>query len=434
MNQTKASFKKYVIPSMISSVVLGTFSIIDGLFIGNKIGDIGLAAINYAYPITALIQSIGFGLGVAGSILMSIAIGKKEDEKRYVGTTYALFLLSFIILMPLLLLTGSNLLILFGASGETHSEALIYLKFIVYATIPQVLSQGLMPIIRNYGHNKLVMIGLILGFVTNLILDYVFIYPLNMGLMGAAIATNLAQVVTTLFCLIILLQKKYRVRPIFDKKIMFNILKLSLSPFGLSFATNIVIIIINKACSIYQGDYAVAAYTAIAYVTYVVQKLIQGVGDGVQPLLSYSKGKGNRKKITTYLKYSLIWSLVIGLISTAVVIILREQLGHIFGISDEAIYYFKDAAIFFSISFIAQAIMRIAMSYFYSQNKEKYSLIIVYGEPVLILIFSLILPLRLSVKGIWLTIPVSYILLAIISVILMIIENKKEKAILEKEN
>ena len=207
MNQTKASFKKYVIPSMISSVVLGTFSIIDGLFIGNKIGDIGLAAINYAYPITALIQSIGFGLGVAGSILMSIAIGKKEDEKRYVGTTYALFLLSFIILMPLLLLTGSNLLTLFGASGETHSEALIYLKFIVYATIPQVLSQGLMPIIRNYGHNKLVMIGLILGFVTNLILDYVFIYPLNMGLMGAAIATNLAQVVTTLFCLIILLQK-----------------------------------------------------------------------------------------------------------------------------------------------------------------------------------------------------------------------------------
>lgn len=421
------NFRRYVIPSMISSIILGTFSIIDGIFIGNKIGDIGLAAINYAYPITAFIQSIGFGIGIAGAIMMSIASGKKEDDKKYISNTYLSFLISIIILMPLFFILAPSILTLFGATNETHKEALTYINCIIFATIPQVLAQGLVPLARNKGYNKTVMVAVISGLVVNLILDWVFIYPLNMSLYGAALATNLAQVTTVLIILPLLFNKSFKIKFQFDLKIVLRIFRYSFSPFGVSFATNIVLIIINKACSIYASDQAVAAYTATAYITFIVQRLIQGVGDGVQPLMSISKGEGNRKHIIYYLKKSLILALILALISTIISISLRNVLGIAFGISNEANTIFKTAIIIFATSYLFQAITRIAMSYYYSQENELYSMIIVYGEPLFVFIVCLIFPKIFGMNGIWLSIPIAHFILSIISVVLIFIENNNEK-------
>jgi putative MATE family efflux protein len=427
MENVAKKFRQFIIPSMISSVVLGTFSIIDGIFIGNRIGDIGLAAINYAYPVTAFIQSIGFGLGTAGAIMMSIALGKGEDEKKYISNSYIAFFISILIMIPLFLLLNPTLLSLFGANGDTKEEALTYLNTIVYSTIFHVLAQGLVPIVRNKGYNKIVMCAIIAGLVVNLFLDWLFIYPLNLSLFGAALATNIAQVTTTIICVIALFLKPFRIKFNFDFKICMRILRYSFSPFGVSFATNIVLILINKACSIYANDKAVAAYTATAYITFIVQRLIQGVGDGVQPLLSYAKGENNNNSLRYYLKKSLIMGIVISIISTIVSIVLNKYLGKIFGLSNDALFYFKDAIIIFAISFIGQAITRISMSYFYSQENDLYSLIIVYGEPLLVLSTCFWLPNIFGIKGIWLSIPITHYILSIISLILIIKDKKKNK-------
>ncbi len=419
----KERFFKFVFPSMISSFILGTFTIIDGLFIGQKVGDSGLAAINYAYPVTAFIQSVGFGVGISGSILISIAQGKKEDDKKYIFNTYVALFISIIIMMPLFFIIETPLLRSFGASNDTLKLAKEYYHSIIWATSVQVLSQGLIPIIRNHSKNKTVMIGLILGFVSNLILDYIFIYPLNMGLYGAAIATNTSQAITTLFCVIVLCQKEFRTKFIFDFKLILKIFLGLISPFGVSYSSNIVLIIINKASSQY-GDALVAAYTATSYVTYIVQKLIQGVGDGVQPLLSYSYGNKNKKDIKAFVKLSLIVTISISLISMAVTISLRNQISKGYGLSSQAQIYYSKLIIFFSISFIFQAFMRLFMSYFYSIKKDIYSMIIVYGEPLIDLIIVLILPNFINEYGIYITMPLSNFILMIISFVLFI---KSEK-------
>lgn len=420
---TKERFFKFVFPSMISSFILGTFTIIDGLFIGQKVGDLGLAAINYAYPVTAFIQSVGFGIGISGAVLISIAQGKKENDKKYIFNTYVCLLISIIIMMPIFLLAENNLLTLFGASKETLILAKEYYRNIIFATSMQVLSQGLIPIIRNHSKNNTVMIGLILGFVSNLILDYIFIYPLNMGLKGAAIATNLSQTITTIFCIIVLCQKEFRCKFVFDIKIIKKIFIGSFSPFGVSYSSNIVLIIINKAASFYS-DALVAAYTATSYVTYIVQKLIQGVADGVQPLLSYSYGENNKKDTKTFLKYSLILSFAISLISLFITILFRNNISKGYGLSNTAQNYYSYLIIFFSISFLFQAVMRIYMSFFYSIKKDIYSMIIVYGEPIIDLIIVLICPRFINEYGIYITMPVSNFILMITSILLYKKSNK----------
>ena len=418
-------FARFIVPSIISSVVLGTFSIIDGLFIGNKIGDIGLAAINYAYPITAFIQSVGFGLGIAGSVAMSVNKAK-DNVNKYISTTYFLFIILTLIMMCLFIPFDTKLLVLFGASGKTLNIAKEYLDSIIYFSIFHVLAQGLVPILRNMGYNKTVMVSVVLSLICNLFLDYLFIYPLNMSLFGAALATNIAQIVPTVFCIIVLLFKKNRVKLTFDFKISLTLFKNSLSPFGVSFATNIVIIIINKACSLYASDQAVAAYTATAYITYIVQKLIQGVCDGVQPLLSLSKGENDKASLKSYFIKSLVLSLIIALASTIISIILNTKLGVLFGLSSEALIYFKDALIIFSISFVGQGITRSIMSYFYSKENNLFSSIITYGEPIGVLIFAYALPASFGINGIWLSIPFTHYILSFVAIILILIDNKKE--------
>ena len=400
------TYSKNVLPAIITAVVLGTFSIVDGLFIGNKIGDIGLGAINYAYPITALIQSIGFGIGMGSAVLISIARGKNDFDKikKILFNTYILFFVVAVILMAIFMPLAHPILNVFGAKEEEmHNVAYAYLNAILFAALPQILSQGLVPILRNFGKNIYVMIIMSLSFITNIFLDWLFIYPLDLGLMGAALATNIAQTITTLGCIIILVRKEYRPTFIFDKKLIKSSLLVGISPFGIMFVPSIVLILINKSCSIFNGDTAVAAYTAISYVTFMVTRLITGVGDGAQPLMSEYYGRGDKKNLIKTLRYSLVLAISIGLIMTLLIIIFNDPISHIFGISDDAIVLYKESSLYFVLPFSSLAVMKIAMSYFYSQKKNMYAYIIVYLEPIIVLLFVFILPIFLKTSGIWLS-------------------------------
>lgn len=423
-------YLRNVLPAVITAVVLGTFSIVDGLFIGNKIGDLGLGAINYAYPITAFIQSIGFAIGMGGAVLISIARGKNNEEEinKILFNTYILFIIACFLMMIIFIPLEDFLMDIFGATDkEMHDVAVSYLNMILIATVPQVLSQGLVPILRNFKLNVYVMIVMSLSFISNIFLDWLFIYPLDLGLKGAAIATNIAQVITTLGCVFVLVRKKYRPTISFDKKIITSILVVGLSPFGIMFAPSFILILMNKSCSIYKGDVAVAAYTGISYVTFMVTRLIQGVGDGAQPLMSEYYGRGDKKNLIKTLRYSLIISAIIGLIMMIIVMIFSKQFSYIFGLSDEARELFMQSAIFFTSPFVSLAVMKISMNYFYSQKKNIYAYLIVYLEPIIVLLLVFVFPLFMGTNGIWISQTIAQIIPAIIAIILMLKLNRKEK-------
>lgn len=301
MNKNK-SFFSYVIPSVIAFALSGVYAIADGFFIGNSLGDIGLSAINIAYPIGAFMQAVGTGIGMGGAVNYSIysASGDKEKADSYAGGTGTILLIASVVLTAFLYIGLEPILILLGAEGDLLAFSKDYLRIIVLGAVFQIFSTGIVPLIRNYNGAAFAMASMTAGFSTNILLDYIFVWVLKWGVSGAAIATIIGQSVTMITGLAYLLVKK---RPVFCFGItkvgsMFlQIVKIGLAPFGLTVTPNLSVILMNRYTIFYGGEQAVASYACIAYALTIVYMLLQGVGDGSQPLMSRCYGEGAVKEL-----------------------------------------------------------------------------------------------------------------------------------------
>ncbi len=167
------TFFKYVIPSVLSFALSGIYTIVDEFFVGNSIGDLGLSAVNIAYPIMAVIQALGTGLGMGGAIYYSINKAEKKEAEAKEFTAGALWLLiiSSIILTVAIFFLNGPLLRLLGARGQLLSLGEEYIAVIAIGVALQVIGTGLVPFIRNHGGSFYAMVSMIAGFVTNISLD-----------------------------------------------------------------------------------------------------------------------------------------------------------------------------------------------------------------------------------------------------------------------
>ena len=206
----KRTFFQYVIPSVLSFALSGVYAIVDGFFVGNSIGDAGLSAINIAYPITAVLQSVGTGIGMGGSVKYSIlkAAGNEKKAREFVAGATWLMLLFSAVLTVTVFFTSEKILSALGASGELLSLGNEYIKVIALGAILQVFGTGLVPFMRNYGGSLWAMIAMICGFATNVALDYTFVWVLGRGMYGAALATIIGQGVTMAVALVYCAIKK----------------------------------------------------------------------------------------------------------------------------------------------------------------------------------------------------------------------------------
>lgn len=414
MNKTiEKKFWKYVIPSMLSCLLSGIYCIVDGLFIGRAVGDAGLAGINIAWPIAALILAIGTGIGIGGSVIMSNYMGKNQKEKadKARGNTITLLVLSAIILTLLIYVFIEPLLRLLGAKGEVFETALIYSRIFVLGSIFQLLGTGFTPILRNMGYVVFAMSAMILGFITNIILDAVLIVGFEMGIAGAALATVSAQGLVVIAALFILFNKKNRLslqNYMLNSTLILKIFKVALSPFGLSLSPSIIIVFANWQCINYGGNAAVAAYAVLSYVLCTAQLLVQGVGEGSQPLVSYYKGAKEIKTINYIKKKTLTLAVAIGVLTAILIIFIRSSIPVIFGASPEASSIIENALPIFACAFPLMAISRCSSAYFYAIEHSNYASTLVYLEPLLFTpITMLLLPLIFSLNGVWLAVPIT---------------------------
>lgn len=186
-------FFKFVVPSVLAFALSGVYTIVDGFFIGNSLGDAGLASITLGYPISAFVQAAGTGIGLSGAIRFTILRGqqKEEDAKRCLGSTVLLFALASMLLTGLALLFLSPLLRILGAEGEVLGMTAEYVRIIALGAVFQIFSTGLVPFIRNLGGASFAMFSMGAGFLTNIILDYLLVWVYPWGMAGAALATIL---------------------------------------------------------------------------------------------------------------------------------------------------------------------------------------------------------------------------------------------------
>lgn len=203
-------FFQYVIPSVLSFALSGVYAIVDGFFVGNSMGDIGVSAINIAYPLVAVIQSLGTGIGMGGAIYYSISRAEKKEARAKAFTAGAVWLLivTSVFVTITFFFLSSFLLRLLGAGNQLLSLGEDYISIIALGAGLQIIGTGLVPFIRNHGGSSYAMFSMIAGFVTNIILDYLFVWVLGQGLSGAAWATVIGQGVTMLSALVYLLWEK----------------------------------------------------------------------------------------------------------------------------------------------------------------------------------------------------------------------------------
>ena len=399
MSQTSdvRTFFQYVIPSVLSFALSGVYTIVDGFFVGNSIGDLGLSAVNIAYPIVAVIQALGTGIGMGGAIYYSIYRAEKKEEQAKEFTAGALWvlLISSVLLTVSVFFSNSMLLKLLGASGELLALGEAYIAVIALGAALQVIGTGLVPFIRNHGGSFYAMVSMIAGFVANIILDYLFVWVLGQGVAGAAWATVVGQGVTMLIALVYFIRnKQFTLNIPFSKmgNVSASIIKIGIAPFGLAMSPNISLILINRFSVSYGGEPAIATYACIAYVICIIYLILQGVGDGSQPLLSQHYGEKNFDRLKSTRKLAYGFAMFLSLVACVILYLAKGSLGVLFGASSAVNTEIAKIMPIFLVSVPFVAILRITTASFYATEKSAFSYVLTFIEPLFMLVLMLILP------------------------------------------
>ena len=309
---------KLAIPAMLSQLVNLLYSIVDRMYIGNipEIGPIALAGVGVCGPIVTFLASFGTLIGLGGSINMSIQMGAKENEKakQILSNSFLALSVVSIALTIIFLLVKDSLIMLFGASEITFPYANTYLTIYTLGSFFAIMAISLNFFITCQGFATIGMLTVIIGAITNIILDTVFIFGFNMGVAGAAWATVIAQFLSFLFAFLFLRGNKI---PItfgnYSKKIMIKIITFGFSPFFILATDSFILIILNmmlqKYGGIAEGDLLISSATIIqSYLLLITGPLI-GLTGGTQPILSYNYGARKIHRVRKAEKYIVIFAL-----------------------------------------------------------------------------------------------------------------------------
>lgn len=190
-----------------------------------------------------------------------------------------------------------------------------------------------------------------------------------------------------------------------EKETVLSIVPVAVSPFGLTYLPSVTIIFMNLQALKYGGEEAVSAYAVLAYIISFMELLVQGIGDGSQPLLSLSEGRGDRRALKTYAKWTFLLGIGFGAAGAAAFMLVRNMIPAFYGTSPEAGRYIIHAAPAFALVMALYGLTKPAVSYFYATHRVIRSSLLVYGEIALTLLFIFLLPLFMGLEGVWYTIP-----------------------------
>lgn len=397
-------FAACVFPAVFAFALSGIYAIVDGFFVGRSIGDTGLSAINIAYPVTALIQAAGTGTGMGGAVMYSVRLAEKRDSEaeNFMKGVFFYLALTGILLTVILFPLTDPLLSLMGADGELMKPGREYLSVIVLGSVFQVFGTGVVPLIRNQGKSVQAMYCMIGGFVTNIFLDYLFVWVLRLGMAGAAWASVAGQAVTMAGGLLCMRGQKIPVGiPRQALSVFFSIWRIGLAPFGITMCPMISLLLMNRASLQYGGSEGVACYACIAYVITIMYLILQGVGDGSQPLMSRFYCEDNKKEVRITRTMAYAAAAVMGVALAVLLYWCRNGIGVLFGASETvSLAVGTDLYIFLAaVPFLA--FLRVTTAGFYATEQTRFSYMIVYGEPIFLALLLPVLPAWMGLKGVW---------------------------------
>ncbi len=415
-------FWRYTLPAIAAMLVNGLYSIIDGVFIGQVSGASGLAAINLAWPLFGLIAGIGMMAGMGAATLFSIARGEQTHKKarELIGSALVLIVIISAVLTPTLYFTSGRLLWMMGAKGPLLTQADNYLEIISAGTLIVIGAAALPLMVRNNERPRLATAIIVTGAALNIIFDYLFIIIFRWGINGAAMATLLAEAATVIWSLGYLFSAqsglKLSLRHLTCGANHFkNILATGLPNFGMFIYFSFVIAIHNRLFLYYGSSLSLAAFTIVGYIQAVYYMAAEGVANGIQPIVSYNRGAGNNQNIRTAIRLSVGTVLAAGIIFVSFIYLWPKEVATIFNHSNTALIDKTAMGLKLHLfSMYLDGFIIVVAAYFQALARHKIATWITMGNMLVQIPILLTLPVWLGVTGVWISLPVSNIILAAI--------------------
>lgn len=294
-----------------------------------------------------------------------------------------------------------------GAAGSVQTEAIKYTAIIIAGSILQVAGTGIMPLLRNMNQSLGAMLSMAAGFAVNILVNYYLMFRLNMGIRGAAFGTVTAQAVVVMAGCAILWKTGYRKwRLLWHRQYAADIFKIGITAFGTSLAPTAALIFTNLQCLRYGGNAAVACYAAISYIVFPVQYFLTGIGEGVQPLISFYHGAKKETEVRAVKKIAYTAEIILGITAAAVTICMIPYIGGWFGLSAESKQYFSSGMLISSFAFLLTGTAKLNVSCLNAVMQTKKAVFMTYIESLAVSPICLfLLPAVWDIRGIWLALP-----------------------------
>ncbi len=424
MNPRAKSFYRSVIPAICATVISGLYVVVDGIFVGQGVGTEGLAAVNISLPLILFISSIGMMLAMGGATLTSIALGKNEPKSanNIFRITLAATVIFSLTITAICLIFPSQTARLLGSSENLMSESTEYIFYFVMFSTFATIAVTLSVFVKNDNNPNLAMYGMIAGAVANIFLDWLFVFPLDMGLMGAALASGLGQILACMVLSLHFICKKGELRLGIAKRekgLLREIVKIGTPEFVTQMSSPVCTLLFNLLVIDAFGDIGVSAFSVTSYIIAIIVLAFVGLAQGLQPLLSRSLGERDPDKISYYLTKGLKLNIIMAVVIYAIMFFFGGSVIKIFNDDAQLVVLAKAFLNVYGISFLFASVNIVYTTYFLAVKKTKQSLIIASLRSFIAnTAFILLTPLVLGDDFIFVGIVIAETIVMVVSLVL----------------
>ena len=418
---------KQAVPATIGILVMSLNMIVDTIFVGQWIGVLAIAAITVVLPIAFLISSIGMGIGIGGSSIISRALGANNPEKAFLtfGNQICLTVILAILFVVLGNVFSVPILNLFGAKGEILPIASEYFGVIIYGVPFLAFAMMGNPTIRAEGKPKFAMYAMMVPSVLNILLDILFIKYFNWGMYGAGLATSIAYASCGLYILYFFLSSKSELQIIpknfkLDFKIVKEIAKLGGVSIVRQGAISILMIVLNYSLYTYGGEISIAVFGIINRVMMFALSPVLGVSQGFLPVAGFNIGAKKNDRVKETIKKSIYFGSILGTLIFIGIVIFKEQIIWIFTNDATLLEKTPNAMLVVFLVTPIVTMQLIGSAYFQAAGKAMPALLLTLLKQGIFLIpLAYFLPIYYGIDGVWWSFPIADTLATIITVLVL---------------
>ena len=427
---------KLAVPSVAAQFINLLYNIVDRIYIGHipVIGRTALTGLGVTFPIITLISAFAAFAGQGGAPLASIRLGAgdREGAERILGNSFTLLLCAAAVLTVVFQIIQRPVLMAFGASEDTIGYAMDYISIYLLGTVFVQLALGLNTFISAQGRAMTAMCSVLIGAILNIVLDPLFIFVFNMGVQGAALATILSQAVSAAWVVLFLCSARSGLRirrrnMRLQKAVVSRITGLGVAPFIMQSTESLVTVVLNSGLQRYGGDLYVGTLTIIQSVMQMVTMPIQGITQGVQPLMSFNYGAGNYARVRRTFWLLLRVTLTATVSAFLIVLLIPGPLAMLFNDDEELVRLVARVMPVFFGGIWAFGAQMACQSAFMALGQARTSLFLALLRKVILLVpLAIALPMVLGdVMGIYIAEPIADVLASGTTLTLFILRRKK---------